>query len=85
VLAEVEGEVMVALDRSPLSPAMAARYPLMQQWMKSGGMTPVKVRELLARQGIAVPQCTMWRYELEVLGVGRSARKTTDSDTVATY
>ena len=34
----------------------------------------VKAGELLARRGVVVPQRTLHRYALEVLGVGRSAR-----------
>jgi len=37
----------------------------------------VKAGELLARQGVVVPQRTLHRYALEVLGVGRSARGVT--------
>jgi hypothetical protein len=33
--------------------------------------------DLLARRGIVVPERTLHRYALEVLGVGRSARGTT--------
>ena len=41
------------------------------------GLTVVKAHELLARQGVVVPERTLHRYALEVLGHGRSARKTT--------
>ena len=34
----------------------------------------MKAGELLARQGVVVPERTLHRYALEVLGVGRSAR-----------
>jgi hypothetical protein len=37
----------------------------------------VKAHELLGRIGVDVPQRTLHRYALDVLGVGRSARKTT--------
>jgi hypothetical protein len=41
------------------------------------GLTAVKAHELLARQGVALPERTLHRYALEVLGVGRSVRTTT--------
>ena len=37
----------------------------------------VKAHDLLTRQGTVVPERTLHRYALEVLGVGRSARTTT--------
>jgi hypothetical protein len=39
-------------------------------------LTVVKAGELLARRGVVVPQRTLHRYALEVIGVGRSARGT---------
>ena len=41
------------------------------------GLTVVRVQELLAGRGVVVPERTLHRYVLEVLGRGRSARKTT--------
>lgn len=41
------------------------------------GLTVVKIGELLARRGVMVPERTLHRYALEVLGHGRAARKTT--------
>lgn len=41
------------------------------------GLTAVKAHDLLGRRGIVVPERTLHRYALEVLGVGRSARGTT--------
>ena len=43
-------------------------------WLVKDGLTVVKTHELLARRGIVVPERTLHRYALEVLGVGRSAR-----------
>ena len=40
------------------------------------GLTVVKIGELLARRGVLVPERTLHRYALEVLGHGRAARKT---------
>ncbi len=42
-----------------------------------GCVGPVKAHDKLARRGVVVPQRTLHRYALEVLGVGRSARTTT--------
>jgi hypothetical protein len=39
------------------------------------GLTVVKAGELLARRGVVVPQRTLHRYALEVLGHGRAARR----------
>jgi hypothetical protein len=39
------------------------------------GLTVVKAGELLARRGVTVPQRTLHRYALEVLGHGRQARR----------
>lgn len=41
------------------------------------GLTVRKIHELLARRGVVVPERTLHRYVLEVLGHGRSARTTT--------
>jgi Integrase core domain len=41
------------------------------------GLTVVKAGELLARRGVIVPERTLHRYALEVLGHGRGGRKTT--------
>ena len=42
-----------------------------------GDLTVRKTHELLARRGVVVPERTLHRYALEVLGHGRSARSTT--------
>src|SRR5260370_21315955 len=39
------------------------------------GLTVVKAGELLARRGIVVPERTLHRYALEVLGRGRTGRR----------
>jgi hypothetical protein len=56
---------------------LVAHHDQLATWLKTDGLTAVKAQELLARRGIAVPQRTVQRYALEVLGVGRSARGTT--------
>lgn len=49
------------------------------EWLDKdkGGLTVVKVHELLERNGVVVPARTLHRYALEELGVGRSARGST--------
>ena len=54
-----------------------AHHDQLKAWLVDEGLTVVKAHELLGRQAIVVPQRTLHRYALEVLGVGRSARKTT--------
>jgi hypothetical protein len=56
---------------------LAANHELLKGWLVDDGLTVVKAGELLARRGTAVPERTLHRYALEVLGVGRSARGST--------
>lgn len=49
----------------------------LRKWLKDDGLTAVKAHELLERQGVMVPERTLHRYALEVLGVGRSVRSST--------
>jgi hypothetical protein len=56
---------------------VAACHDQLKKWLVDEGLTVVKAHELLARMGVDVPQRTLHRYALEVLGVGRSVRKTT--------
>ncbi len=56
---------------------LRAHHEQLKVWLVDEGLTVVKTHELLARQGIAVPQRSVHRYALEVLGVGRSARRST--------
>ena len=49
----------------------------LKAWLVDEHLTVVKTHELLGRQGIEVPQRSVHRYALEVLGVGRSARGST--------
>jgi hypothetical protein len=57
--------------------SLVANHDQLATWLKSDGLTAVKAHELLARRGVVVPERTVHRYALEVLGVGRSARGTT--------
>jgi transposase len=56
---------------------LRARHDQLKTWLVDEKLTVVKTHELLIRQGIIVPQRTLHRYALEVLGVGRSARRST--------
>ena len=56
---------------------LVANHDLVVGWLKTDGLTVVKVHDLLARRGIVVPQRTLHRYALEVCDVGRGRRGTT--------
>jgi hypothetical protein len=49
----------------------------LRAWLVDEHLTVVKAHELLTRQGVEVPERTLHRYALEVLGVGRSTRAVT--------
>ena len=51
-----------------------AEHEQLETWLVKSGLTVVKAHELLVRRGVVVPERTLHRYALEVLGVGRSAR-----------
>ena len=55
----------------------AANHELLRGWLVDDGLTAVKAGELLARRGTVVPERTLHRYALEMIGVGRSARGAT--------
>ena len=55
---------------------LVARHDQIDAWLKSDGLTVVKVHELLRRQGVVVAQRTLHRYVLEVLGHGRGRGRT---------
>ena len=57
--------------------ALVANHSQLKTWLVEQELTGVKAGELLARQGVVVPERTLHRYTLEVLGVGRSARGVT--------
>src|SRR5690606_21864355 len=56
---------------------LAAHHDQVHAWLKTDGLTVVKVHELLARRGVVVPQRTVHRYALEVCDVGRGRRGST--------
>jgi hypothetical protein len=57
--------------------ALAAHHDQLKQWLVDDGLTAVRAGELLARRGVVVPERTLHRYALEMLDVGRSARRST--------
>ena len=48
-----------------------AHHDQLERWLVREKLTVVKAHEFLERQGVVVPQRTLHRYALEVLGVGR--------------
>jgi transposase len=56
---------------------LQSHHDRLKGWLVDDGLTVVKAHELLGRQGVDVPERTLHRYALEVLGVGRSARPST--------
>ena len=56
---------------------LVAEHDRIEAWLKTDGLTVVKVGELLARRGVVVPERTLHRYALEVCDVGRGRRGTT--------
>lgn len=56
---------------------LKADHDQLKAWLVDQKLTVVKTHDLLTRRGTVVPQRTLHRYALEVLGVGRSARTTT--------
>jgi transposase len=61
--------------------ACVAEHEALAGWLRPApdgeGLTVRRAGELLARRGVVVPERTLHRYALEVLGVGRSARRST--------
>src|SRR5947209_5546868 len=51
--------------------ALAGRHEQLKQWLEIEKLAVVKAHELLEREGVIVPQRTLHRHALEVLGVGR--------------
>jgi hypothetical protein len=56
---------------------LQADHDRLKRWLVEEKLTVVKAHELLARDGIVVPQRTLHRYALEVLDVGRGSRGST--------
>lgn len=56
---------------------LKANHDQLKTWLVTQDLTVVKVHDFLTRRGVVVPERTLHRYALEVLGVGRSSRTTT--------
>ena len=56
---------------------LAERHDRIEAWLKTDGLTVVKVHDLLTREGVVVPERTLHRYADEVCDVGRGRRGTT--------
>ncbi len=56
---------------------LVAHHDRIEAWLKKEGLTVVKVRDLLTREGVVVPERTLHRYADEVCDVGRGRRGTT--------
>jgi len=54
-----------------------ANHDQLKTWLVDDKLTVKKAHELLERRGVVVPERTLHRYALQVLGVGRSSRHTT--------
>jgi transposase len=57
--------------------ALRANHEQLKTWVVEKHLNVRRVHELLGRRGVVVPERTLHRYALDVLGVGRSARRTT--------
>lgn len=66
-----------AIEERGGSRRLGAPRDQIEKWLDTDGLTVVKVHELLGRRGVVVPERTLYRYVLEELGVGRSARGST--------
>ncbi len=53
---------------------LVGQHEQLERWLKTEGLTVVKVGELLVRRGIVVPERTLHRYALEVCDVGPGRR-----------
>jgi hypothetical protein len=56
---------------------LAAHHEQLEDMLVRQGLTVVKAGDLLARQGVVVPERTLHRYALQVLGHGRSPSRGT--------
>lgn len=57
--------------------ALRAHHDELKGWLVEERLNCLKVKDLLDRRGVVVPERTLQRYANEVLGVGRSSRRTT--------
>ncbi|MGO8723595.1 MAG: IS21 family transposase [Acidimicrobiales bacterium] len=61
----------------PAWEVIKANNDQLKTWLVGEKLTVKKAHELLGRRGIVVPERTLHRYALEVLGVSRANRRTT--------
>lgn len=57
--------------------ALKAEHDQLKTWLVDQKLNVRRAHELLGRKGVVVPERTLHRYALEVLGVGRSSRQAT--------
>jgi len=57
--------------------ALKAHHDELKAWLVEEKLNVRKAHDLLTRRGVRVPERTLHRYALEVLGVGRSSRRST--------
>jgi Integrase core domain len=56
---------------------LEAHHDELKRWLVDQHLNVRKAHDLLTRRGVHVPERTLHRYALEVLGVGRSSRRST--------
>ena len=56
---------------------LKAHHDELEQWLVVEKLNVRKAHDLLCRRGVRVPERTLHRYALEVLGVGRGSRRST--------
>ena len=61
----------------PAWAVIKANHDQLKTWLVDDKLTVKKAHELLERRGVVVPERTLHRDALQVLGVGRSSRHTT--------
>ena len=57
--------------------ALKANHDQLKTWLVDEHLNARRAHELLGRRGVVLPERTLHRYALEVLGVGRSSRRST--------
>ncbi|HEX6476265.1 MAG TPA: IS21 family transposase [Acidimicrobiales bacterium] len=57
--------------------ALKANHDQLQTWLVDEHLNVRRAHELLGRSGVVLPERTLHRYALEVLGIGRSSRQST--------
>ena len=60
---------------------LEGHHEQIRAWLDDEGLTVVKVHELLARKGVAVPNRTLERYSAEVCGLRQAEQRPCASPT----